>query len=274
MKRFSALCAILLVVGLAGSARAAHRHPMQRTPRWKTAIESNRRLTTPCCIEDADVDRDGVSDRYDRCPDTPRGCKVDDYGCPWDKDQDGVCDGLDRCPGTLRGARVDAHGCSPDQLGSGGTPPPEPAETPPPPPPAPKRSEVEKKLIAVGEIRLENVYFESNSATLLSESETTLNEAGRALEHFRDLRIEVQGHTDTRGASAYNRQLSEARARSVRKYLLDHFHLSPGNFIARGYGESQPEAKEKNEEDRQRNRRVVLKALNPDVLPKGVELKD
>ncbi len=275
MKRISALLALLLAIGPVGGAHAAQRRPMQRTPRWKTAIESNRRVSTPCCIEDADVDHDGVSDRYDRCPDTPRGCKVDDYGCPWDKDQDGVCDGIDRCPGTLRGARVDAHGCSPDQLGAGGTvPPPMPVESPPAPAPAPARSEVEKKLIAVGEIRLENVYFEMNSATLLPESETTLNEAGRALEHFRDLKIEVQGHTDTRGGAAYNLKLSELRAGSVRVYLLTHFHLSPGNLVARGYGEGRPEVKEKNDEDRQRNRRVVLKALNPEVLPKGVELKD
>ena len=142
------------------------------------------------------------------------------------------------------------------------------------PPPAPPRSAVEKKLIASGEIRLEDVHFETNSADLLPESETTLDEAGKALEHFVDLKIEVQGHTDTRGSAGYNLKLSQSRSESVRRYLLDHFHLRGENIVAHGYGETRPEVKERNDEDRQRNRRVVLKALNPDVLPKGVELKD
>jgi OOP family OmpA-OmpF porin len=272
--------AIIAALLIATGAQAAHRHPMRRAPRWKTAVESDRRVLQSCCMPDADTDGDGVSDRFDLCPNTPVGCKVDDYGCPWDSDGDGVCDGLDRCPGTPAGAKVDAHGCDAEQLAARGAsaPPIESKPTPPPaapmPPPSPPRSAVEKKLIASGEIRLEDVHFETNSATLLPESETTLDEAGRALEHFVDLKIEVQGHTDTRGAASYNQKLSQARAESVRRYLLDHFRLRAENLEARGYGESRPEVKEHNDEDRQRNRRVVLKVLNPEVLPKGIELKD
>ncbi len=58
-----------------------------------------------------DSDGDGVPDRYDRCPDTPRGATVDARGCPIDSDHDGVPDGLDRCPDTPAGVRVDAAGC-------------------------------------------------------------------------------------------------------------------------------------------------------------------
>jgi outer membrane protein OmpA-like peptidoglycan-associated protein len=50
--------------------------------------------------------------------------------------------------------------------------------------------------------------------------------------------------------------------------------LKPDQLVAKGYGESRPEVKEKNDEDRQRNRRVVLKVLNPEALPKGVEVKE
>ena len=135
-------------------------------------------------------------------------------------------------------------------------------------------NELEKKLLATGEIRLENVYFETGSAVLLPESETTLNEAGRTLEHFSALKIEVQGHTDGRGSSAFNQKLSQSRAESVRSYLLQHFMLKPDKLVAKGYGERAPEVKEKNDEDRQRNRRVVLKVLNPDALPHGVQVKD
>ena len=121
-------------------------------------------------------------------------------------------------------------------------------------------------------MRLENVYFETNSAKLLPESETTLNEVGAVLEKFVDLRVEVQGHTDTRGSNAYNLKLSQARAESVRNYLLAHFHLHEGNLIPIGFGETQPETREKNDEERLRNRRVVIKALNTDVLPKNVKV--
>src|SRR5205085_1978166 len=58
-----------------------------------------------------DSDGDGVSDRDDRCPYTPRGASVDANGCPSDEDQDGVLDGIDRCPGTPHGCAVDARGC-------------------------------------------------------------------------------------------------------------------------------------------------------------------
>ena len=61
-----------------------------------------------------DADGDGVSDKNDKCPDTPAGVKVDDAGCPIDTDKDGVADYLDKCPDTPAGVRVDASGCPVD----------------------------------------------------------------------------------------------------------------------------------------------------------------
>lgn len=58
-----------------------------------------------------DADGDGVGDKRDRCPDTPRGARVDMAGCPLDDDKDGVFDGLDQCDATPLGARVDLTGC-------------------------------------------------------------------------------------------------------------------------------------------------------------------
>jgi OOP family OmpA-OmpF porin len=226
-----------------------------------------------------DYDGDGVFDRIDRCPNTPKGCIVDEYGCESDADGDGVCDGLDKCPNTPQGLKVDAQGCADIQkttMSTHATPAPAkevpPPPTPPAPPPAKPVSEMERRLVETGSIRLENVYFETNSAKLLPESETTLNEAGGVLEKFADLKIEVEGHTDTRGAAAYNMRLSQSRAESVRQFLLDHFHLRPENYSARGYGETKPETKERNQEELLRNRRVVLRVTNPDVLPHGVEV--
>ncbi len=223
-----------------------------------------------------DLDQDGVFDRLDRCDDTPIGAIVDEWGCPLDSDKDGVYDGLDQCPGTPSGERVDAHGCSGSQrLGSSQAvtePRALPTPATPPPTPAPRVSETERQLVEGGRVRLENVYFETNSANLLPESEATLREVGEVLEKFVDLQVEVQGHTDTRGSARYNLKLSQMRAESVRNYLLLHFKLRDGNLTAKGYGENQPETREKNAEQRLRNRRVVLKALNPDVLPGNVRL--
>jgi hypothetical protein len=67
--------------------------------------------TKPGPADLLDSDRDGVSDRRDRCRDTPLGALVDSRGCPTDRDGDGVFDGIDRCPTTPPGAPVNEFGC-------------------------------------------------------------------------------------------------------------------------------------------------------------------
>ena len=68
-----------------------------------------------------DSDKDGVWDKIDMCPDTPRGVVVDSIGCPLDGDQDGVPDYLDKCLGTRPEAIpfVDENGCDKDSDGDG-----------------------------------------------------------------------------------------------------------------------------------------------------------
>lgn len=66
-----------------------------------------------------DTDFDGVPDKDDLCPNTPRGVIVDETGCPVDSDGDGVPDGLDACPNTPAGATVDERGCPMDSDNDG-----------------------------------------------------------------------------------------------------------------------------------------------------------
>lgn len=66
-----------------------------------------------------DSDGDGVPDYLDQCPDTPKYTKVDRKGCPLDSDGDGVTDHIDQCPDTPRGVQVDAYGCPRDSDGDG-----------------------------------------------------------------------------------------------------------------------------------------------------------
>src|SRR5439155_1418212 len=140
-----------------------------------------------------DFDGDGVFDRIDRCPDTPPGCTVDKWGCESDRDGDGVCDGRDQCPDTPKGMKVDKNGCPAGAHALGDThgQPEMPKEVAkpvvPPPTVTPPVTESERQLVEHGRIRLENVYFETASALLLSESENSLEEAGAALEKFPDL---------------------------------------------------------------------------------------
>jgi OmpA-OmpF porin, OOP family len=63
-----------------------------------------------------DTDLDGVSDKNDKCPDTPKGIAVDKMGCPLDKDADGVADYLDSCP-SVAGSKT-LNGC-PDKDNDG-----------------------------------------------------------------------------------------------------------------------------------------------------------
>ncbi|HYM80599.1 MAG TPA: OmpA family protein [Candidatus Limnocylindria bacterium] len=227
-----------------------------------------------------DMDDDGVFDRVDHCVSTPAGCTVDAYGCEMDGDEDGVCDGVDQCPGTPPGMKVNRQGChaGAEEMRESRAVPPSPKElekqAPRPEPVSRPVSETERQLVERGRIRLENVYFETESAKLLPESETALNEAGEALEKFPDLRIEVEGHSDTRGTARYNQNLSQSRAEAVRSYLVGRFSLRDQNLTAKGYGETRTETNEHNDEELLRNRRVELRVLNPDALPRGVKVEN
>ena len=183
-----------------------------------------------------DSDRDGVPDDKDACPGTPQGAPVDDRGCPKDSDGDGVFDNQDRCPNTALGTKVDAVGC----------PPP-----PPPPPPEPP-----KVFNAV----LEGVNFATNSSQLTLNSKTILDGVANALSEWPDVKVEVGGHTDSRGNDTANVKLSQARAETVMKYLgskgIDLSRLS-----ARGSGETMPIADNETPDGRAKNRRVELKQI-------------
>jgi OOP family OmpA-OmpF porin len=195
-----------------------------------------------------DADGDGICDGLDQCSDTARGCKVDEKGCPVDPDGDGVCDGLDRCPDTPKGLKVDGKGCPIEVI------------------------EKETELLDTGMIRLQNVNFETAKAGLLPGSLPTLDLVGTVLLKWPDLKIEVGGHTDSRGSAVANRKLSEARAKAVLDYLAQKFPaLRPEQFTVRGYGKSKPLTPGKDSLSMAQNRRVEFRVLNQDVLKREVE---
>ena len=225
-----------------------------------------------------DTDGDGVVDKKDKCPDTPKGATVDINGCPKDSDGDGVWDGLDQCPNTPKGATVDAKGCTTDSDGDGvvdgldqcpntaaglkvdanGCP----IEV----------TEKETELLDTGMIRLQNVNFETGKAELLPESFAALDEVGGILSKWPQLKIEIGGHTDSRGTAAKNQILSEHRAQAVKDYLANKFSgLDASQLSVHGYGFSKPLVRNTSALNMAKNRRVEFKVLNRDALKKEIE---
>ena len=184
-----------------------------------------------------DADKDGVTDDKDACPNTPQGTPVDEKGCPRDSDGDGVTDDKDRCPNTPAGTEVDASGC----------PKPEP---PPPPPPPP----------AVFNGVLEGVNFATGSARLTPDSQKILDGVAQTLQEWPDVKVEIQGHTDSQANDDFNMKLSQSRAESVKKYLVSK-GVDASRLTAKGYGETRPIADNATSEGRAKNRRVELSQI-------------
>lgn len=116
-------------------------------------------------------------------------------------------------------------------------------------------------LQAGNKIRLNNVFFASNSAQLNKISHSELNRLVLLLKANRSLKIEIAGHTDNVGSADSNRKLSARRAAAVRQYLLSQ-GIEKSRISARGYGETKPVADNGNEAGRRLNRRVEFSILD------------
>ena len=108
---------------------------------------------------------------------------------------------------------------------------------------------------------LEDCNFETGKADLEEDSYKVIDELVAYLNRKEDERIELQGHTDNVGSAKSNQVLSEARANTVRNYLLSK-GIDPNRVIAKGYGLTVPVASNKTEEGRAQNRRTEVKILD------------
>lgn len=194
-----------------------------------------REETTPqevvAAAAPTDTDGDGIEDDADRCAATPAAVEVGADGCPSavaatgadaDADSDAVPDRDDRCPGTPRGVRADGSGCP-----------------------------IEGQTL----LTLTGVQFDHEDSTIRADFAPVLDQAVRLLLENRRVNVEVEGHTDDRGIDAYNLYLSQLRADTVRRYLIDH-GVDAERLKAIGRGETQPVAPNDTVEGRSKNRRV------------------
>jgi len=210
-----------------------------------------------------DKDGDGIPDAEDACPDLA-GIKSEDpakNGCPSDRDGDGVYDAQDACP-DIKGLKTEdpaTNGCPGDTDGDKirddkdacpnekGVEDPDPQKNG-----CPKAVRVTEEQIVI----LQQVQFDTGKATIKKVSDDLLDEvAGVLKEHPEITKIEVQGHTDDRGAKKLNEILSDNRAKAVVKALVAR-GIDASRLTAKGYGPNKPIADNKTEEGRQKNRRV------------------
>ncbi len=149
------------------------------------------------------------------------------------------------------------------------TPAPAPAEIAPPqaaPEPAPQRADAAPADSAEQQPKAEKVtlesdtYFDFDKATLKAEGKRKLDELASRIAAMQLEVVVATGHTDWTGPDAYNRKLSERRARAVKNYLVDK-GLPADRIFTDGKGEKQPVATNKTREGRAKNRRVEVELV-------------
>lgn len=153
-----------------------------------------------------------------------------------DSDHDGVNDCDDKCPDTPAGTIVGPDGC-------------------------PQKVVIDLRGVnfkfdrpKVGEHKIEPTL-----QVPTADSVAILDQAIDALNRYPEIKVELDGHTDSVGADAYNQKLSERRAQIVADYLTAHGIDSSRITAVKGFGETQPIDTNATKEGRARNRRTELK---------------
>jgi outer membrane protein OmpA-like peptidoglycan-associated protein len=133
-------------------------------------------------------------------------------------------------------------------------PPPAVAAAPPPPPPPAPAPPERKKIV------LRGVNFDFDKSVIRADARPLLDEAIRTLKEYGDVRVAVDGYTDSVGSDAYNLKLSTRRAQAVADYLAAG-GIAQGRMTVTGFGESNPVASNETPEGRSENRRVELRVV-------------
>jgi outer membrane protein OmpA-like peptidoglycan-associated protein len=122
-----------------------------------------------------------------------------------------------------------------------------------------KSNEIQEALLTKRTIDL-TINFEFDSDKIIGEAHKQIFEIAQALKSKKlaNSKIQIQGHTDSRGSNDYNMNLSNQRAMSVMRELVYKDGFDSSKFSVKGYGESQPIASNMYEQGRSLNRRVTL----------------
>lgn len=215
---------------------------------------SNRVMVTMYVenIPDIDSDRDGVFDRYDICPGTPRQSKVDKNGCPIDSDRDGVVDYKDKCKKTPKGVLTDTKGC-PLDMDEDGIP-----------------DYKDKCLNTMKGFKVDpkgcplkstlKLNFKLSSDKILSESVGELKVFAEFMKENKLYKAKIVGHTDSIGKAVFNMELSQRRAFATKRALVVE-GVEASRLTTAGRGELDPIESNRTKEGRKANRRIEVELI-------------
>ena len=202
-----------------------------------------------------DADGDGLNDVDDACP----HAAGDVDGCP-DSDGDGIDDGHDRCPadpGPAEGCPdrdgdtvADVDDACPDEALRPGADPTRSNGCP------------ARVFVTDDEIAFDGtILFERGTAVLDRSSHSLLEEMAAVLARYPEVgHIRVEGHTDSEGSASFNLRLSQGRAVSVARFLVEA-GVDGSRLTPVGYGESRPVASNRTDAGKAKNRRVVFRIV-------------
>jgi len=123
---------------------------------------------------------------------------------------------------------------------------------------------------------LDNIYYNFNKSDIREDAAKELDKLVQLLIDNPEIKIELGSHTDSIDDNSYNLQLSQRRAESAVRYIVQH-GIAPDRLVAKGYGEEKPIARNTNPNGtdnpvgRQKNRRTEFKILEIGVIPKTLE---
>lgn len=226
------------------------------------------------CPEDQDTDGDGIPDSRDQCVLEPEDADgyLDTDGCPEpDNDLDRILDETDRCVNDPedRDGYQDEDGC-PDRDNDADSLEDVNDQCPNEPGPRDENGcprvyqdvQVTREAIRISQ----TIHFEFNRAVIRPVSFPILNTVAQVMRDYPDVKVEVQGHTDSRGRDEYNMRLSDERANAVRQYLVEQ-GVAADRMTARGYGETRPIESNRTSAGRAANRRVEF--VRTDAASRG-----
>ena len=108
-----------------------------------------------------------------------------------------------------------------------------------------------------------NVEFDSDKAAIKDIYKNEIKKVADFMKKYPNTTAVIEGHTDSTATAEHNQKLSEARANSVRQYLISNFGIKASRLAAVGYGLTKPIASNNTEDGKQKNRRVqaIIKAI-------------
>jgi outer membrane protein OmpA-like peptidoglycan-associated protein/curli biogenesis system outer membrane secretion channel CsgG len=113
-----------------------------------------------------------------------------------------------------------------------------------------------KVIESSGRFVTHGILFDTDSDRIKPESAAVLQSIARGLQASPDLKVEIDGHTDSTGIAQHNMDLSKRRAEAVKTVLVSQFNIDASRLTTAGFGSSKPAAPNTTPEGKAQNRRV------------------